>query len=161
MFLPLPAAPHLVRPLHQAPGGLPPSLLSPGLGPPRHLLPGGGRLPPQPHPPARHGLVHLLHVHHHHQRHCRLHVWLLLRLDTSDSAEPQEDCGGLPRRGPGHRPAGPALRQLPAAVQPAHLPSQPVLSPALQLHHLLPGTRLPLCVPLPGHQHIRQVGQQI
>ena len=158
MFLSLPAPHHLVRPLHQEPGGLPASLLSPRLGPPRHLLPSGGRLPPQQHTAARHGLVHLLHVHHHHQRHCRLHVWILLRVHPSDCPQSQEDCGGIPGWRGGHPPPGSSLRQLSTAVQSAHLPGQSVLRPALRHHQLLPGTELALRVPLSGHQCLRQVG---
>ena len=72
------------------------------LDPPRRVLSCRGRLPPEPDPPSRHGVVHLLDVHHHCQRHHGLHGRVLHRLDAADRAEPQEDGGGLHRRGSGH-----------------------------------------------------------
>ena len=72
------------------------------LDPPRRVLSCRGRLPPEPDPPSRHGVVHLLDVHHHRQRHHGLHGRVLHRLDAADRAEPQEDGGGLHRWGAGH-----------------------------------------------------------
>ncbi len=48
-------------------------------------------LPGAADPGVRDGLVHLRHVHYNPQRHCRVHVRVLLRLSTTHPSQSQKD----------------------------------------------------------------------